>query len=130
MLPTRHLELILEHVRPDLRDIVLELRNLVASIAPTATEIVHSKGLTYYHRERGGPVSAGVCQINLHSDHIRLAFIHGAFLPDSRGLLEGASQYKKYVRIYSYEDAPWDYLEGLIAASSRFDPRTLDLPNG
>jgi hypothetical protein len=105
--------------------IVLELRNIVAIVAPHATEVMHSKGFSFYHTGRGGPVSAGICQIVIEPDYIGLAFIHGAFLPDPRHLLEGESRYKKFVRIYSYDDAPWDYLRDLIIASSRFDPRSL-----
>jgi hypothetical protein len=54
-----------------------------------------------------------------------LGFIHGAFLPDPKGLLVGEPKYKKHIRLYSYEDAPWEYLRQLIEASSRFDPYTL-----
>ena len=125
MLPERYVEKYLQQVPPELRDIVLEIRNIVASIAPEATESQHSRGFSYYHKERGGPVSAGICQIGIFHDHIRLGFIHGAFLPDPEGLLLGEPKYKKHVRIYHYEDAPWEYLRQLIVASSRFDPYTL-----
>ncbi|MBI5564745.1 MAG: DUF1801 domain-containing protein [Chloroflexi bacterium] len=125
MQPTRDIERYLAHLAPDLRDIVFELRGIIAAIAPTATETLHRKGLTYYHAERGGPVSAGICQINLQADHIHVAFIHGAFLPDPKGLLRGKSQYKRYVKIESFDQAPWDDLQTLIQASSEFDPRSL-----
>jgi hypothetical protein len=126
MLSIHHIETMLEFTTPELKDIVLELRNLILSIAPDATEVAHSKGFSYYHHaERGGPVSAGIGQINIHADHIRLAFIHGAFLPDPENLLEGDQQYKKYVRITSFTDAPWDAMKDLITASSQFDPYTL-----
>src|SRR3974377_1272710 len=125
MQPTRDIEVYLVFLAPELRDIVFELRDIIASIAPSATETFHRKGFTYYHAERGGPCSSGICQINLHGDHIRLAFNHGAFLPDPKGLLEGDRQYKRYVKITSYEQAPWDDVQDLIAASARFDPRSL-----
>jgi len=125
MLPTSQLDHYLEHTPPELRDIVFELRNLIASVAPYTAEVRHSKGFTYYDDKRGGPVSAGICQIGIYPDHVRLAFIHGAFLPDPRGLLEGDRLYKKYVRLASYDEAPWDYLKGLIVASANLDPRTL-----
>jgi hypothetical protein len=125
MLPERYIEKYLQHVQPELRDIVLEIRNIVASVAPDATESQHSRGFSYYHKERGGPVSAGICQIGIFHDHIRLGFIHGAFLPDPEGLLVGEPKYKKHVRIYHYDVAPWEYLKQLIVASSRFDPYTL-----
>ena len=125
MLPERYIEKHLQQVPSDLRDIVLEIRNIVAEVAPDATESQHSRGFSYYFKERGGPVSAGICQIGIFPDHIRLGFIHGAFLPDPQGLLVGEPKYKKHVRIYHYEDAPWDYLRELILRSSRFDPYTL-----
>ena len=125
MQPTRDVEHYLAHLPPDLRDIVFELRSIIAAIAPTATETFHRKGLTYYHAERGGPVSAGLCQINWQADHIRLAFNHGAFLPDPKRLLRGDRVAKRYVKITSFDQAPWADLQALIQASSEFDPRSL-----
>jgi hypothetical protein len=125
MQPTHRIERYLEHISPQLRDIVMELRSLVAAAAPLATETIQRKGLTYYYSERGGPVSTGICQIGFHDDHVRLAFIHGAFLPDPNGLLEGNRKYKRYIKIYSFEQAPWESLRALIDSSSRFDPRSL-----
>lgn len=125
MLPEHTIEKKLEFVAPELRDITLEIRNIVARIAPEATESPHSRGFSYYHKERGGPVSAGICSVAIFRDHIRLGFIHGAFLPDPQGLLVGEPKYKKHLRIYHYEEAPWEYIHELIRASSRFDPYTL-----
>ena len=125
MLPERYIEKHLQLIPPELRDIVLEIRNIVASVAPGATERQHSRGFSYYEKERGGPVSAGICQIGIFPDHIRLGFIHGSFLPDPDGLLVGEPKYKKHLRIYHYEDAPWEYMRKLIEASARFDPYTL-----
>lgn len=125
MLPIHQVTTFLQHSPARLQDIVLELRNVIASIAPDAVEAIRWGGLSYFHEGRGGVVSAGICQIGIHRDHIRLAFIHGAFLPEPRKLFEGTQKYKRYIRIESYDDAPWDYLEQLIDAASRFDPRTL-----
>jgi hypothetical protein len=127
MLPERYIEKHLQEVPPDLRDIVLEIRNIVASTAPDATEKTHSRGFSYYYKERGGPVSAGICQIGIYRDHVRLGFIHGAFLPDPEGLLVGEPKYKKHLRIYHYGDAPWEYARMLIESSTRFDTHTLTL---
>jgi hypothetical protein len=125
MQPTRDIEIYLAHLPIELQDIVLELRNIIASVAPGATETIHRKGFSYYYAERGGPVSAGICQINLQDDHIRLAFIHGSFLPDPQGLLKGDQRYKRYVKIASFDQAPWDDLRNLITASAHFDPRSI-----
>ena len=125
MLPIHEITTFLQHSPAPLQDIVLELRNIIASTAPDAVEAIRWGGLSYFHEGRGGIVSAGICQIGIHRDHIRLAFIHGAFLPEPRKLFEGTQKYQRYIRIEPYDDAPWDYLEQLIDAASRFDPRTL-----
>lgn len=125
MQPTRDIERYLANIPADLRDIVCELRSIIVAIAPAATETIHRHGFSYYHAERGGPVSAGICQINLQTDHIQLAFIHGAFLPDPKKLLRGDRLAKRYVKIASFVQAPWDDLQALIQASADFDPRSL-----
>ena len=121
-------ERFLQHKPSRLRDIALELRNLVASVAPQASERILWKGLSYYDRDRGGPVKAGICQIGIHKDHVRLSFIHGAFLEDPEKRLEGERLAKRYVRIESFEDAPWEYLRTLIKTSAAFDPTSLSPP--
>jgi len=125
MLPLHEVETFLQHTPAPLQEIVLELRNLVVSVAPDAVEVIRWKGLSYFHAGRGGIVSAGICQIGIEKDHVRLAFIHGAFIPDPRGMLEGKQKAKRSLRIDSYESAPWEYLKELIEASSRFDPYSL-----
>ncbi|MCE9647091.1 MAG: DUF1801 domain-containing protein [Chloroflexi bacterium] len=125
MLPIHHIENFLKFTPPHLQEVVLELRNIIAGIVPDAVEVVRWGGLSYFHAGRGGIVSAGICQIGLHKDHVRLAFIHGAFLPDPRHLLEGMPKYKRFIRLESYNDAPWDDLKELISASSKLDPRSI-----
>lgn len=115
----------LQYKPPHLRDIVLELRNLVASVTPEASERILWKGLSYHDEQRGGPVKAGICQIEIHSDHVRLSFIHGAFLEDPESMLEGDRLAKRHVRLTSYDDTPWKYLRGLIKDSAAFDPSSL-----
>jgi hypothetical protein len=125
MFPIHEIEFFLQHTPVNLQDIVLELRNVIASVAPDAVEVIRWKGLSYFHEGHGGVVSAGICQIGIHTDHIRLAFIHAVFLSEPRKLFEGTQKYKRYIRIASYDDAPWDYLKQLIQAASQFDPRSL-----
>ncbi len=125
MLPIHHIESFLKYTPPQLQEIVLELRNIIASVAPDATEVVRWGGLSYFHEGRGGIVSAGICQIEIHKEHVRLAFIHGAFLPDPRKLLGGTQKYKRFIGIDSYDNAPWDYLKELVLSASQFDPRSI-----
>jgi hypothetical protein len=125
MLPIRQIELFLQHTPPQLQEIVLELRNIIASVAPDATEVVRWGGLSYFHMGGGGIISAGICQIGIHTDHIRLAVIHGTFIADPHHLFEGTQKFKRFVRIESYESAPWETLKELITSASRFDPRSI-----
>ena len=116
------IERFLAHKPEDLKEIVFELRNLIAKIAPHATEKIQWKGLSYYDAARGGVVRGGICQIEVHAEHVRLSFIHGAFLNDPHGLLVGDRLSKRYIRLESYQAAPWDRLEELIRAAADFDP--------
>ncbi len=127
MLPIHEVESFLKYTPAPLQDIVLELRNLIAEVASDAVEVVRWGGLSYFHEGRGGVVSAGICQIGVHEDHIRLAFIHGAFLSDPKHLLEGNQKAKRYIKIKSYDEAPWDDMKRLIEESSRFDPCSIQL---
>lgn len=108
-----------------LGDIALELRNLVASVAPQASERISWGGLTYFDSRRGGPVRAAICQIEIHSDHVRLSFIHGVHLDDPDHLLVGDRLSKRYFRIDSYDEAQWDAYKRLIEAAARFDPAAI-----
>ena len=127
MLTWHEVEAFLQDTPDPLREIVLELRNIIHSAVPDAEEVIRWGGLSYFHAGRGGLVSAGICQVGIHADHIRLAFIHGAFLPDPKGLLQGDGKAKRYVSITSYNDAPWSDLEELLVKSSAFDPRSLEI---
>lgn len=127
MLPLHEVEAFLQHTPANLQEIVLELRNIIVEVAPDAVEVIRWGGLSYFHEGRGGIVSAGIAQIGIHEDHVRLAFIHGAFIPDPRHMLEGKQKAKRFIRIESYESAPWDYFKELIRASANFDPRSLQI---
>ena len=122
---TREIESFLERKPEALQDIVFELRNLIAEIAPHATERILWGGLSYLDANRGGAVKGGICQIEIHADHVRLSFIHGAFLPDPQGLLQGKRIAKRYVRLETYESVPWEALEELIHTAAKFDPAVL-----
>jgi hypothetical protein len=108
----------------DWLDIILEVHSIVTEIAPDAFAELRNRSVSYYFDERGGPVSAGICNVNTEVDHIRLSFIHGSFLPDPAHILEGNSRYKKYVVIRSYDTAPWNAIKAMIQWSSKFDPYT------
>jgi hypothetical protein len=106
-----------------LRDLALELRDLVLSTIPAAAEALRWKGLVYFRPELGGVVRGSLCQISLHKDHVRLGFIHGAFLPDPSGLLKNEGRKsKRFIPLWPGERVDWDAVGALIAAAGRFDP--------
>ena len=125
MLPYYIIENFLQYTPSALREIALEIRNVVASIAPNTTEEVRYRGLVYYHGNLGGPVSAGICGIKLMPEHVRLYFTHGAFIPDPKRLLKGSGKAMRYVRLNKYETVPWDDIKALIEEHANFDPRSL-----
>ena len=53
MLPFHEIEIFLQHTPLRLQEIVLELRNILAEVAPDAVEVVRWGGLSYYHEGRG-----------------------------------------------------------------------------
>lgn len=126
MLPT---QLIASHfctLSPDALSVILELRNIIGRASPDATEEIRRQGLVYYDSKRGGPVSAGICQILIDDGALRLSFIHGAFIPDPHGLLvdQGGRLAKRDLPLPGYDEVPWNDVEQLILAHSRFDPYT------
>jgi len=125
MIPIREIEKHFSHLPQDWLNILLEIHNIVATVSPNATVEIRCYGIVYYDAARGGPVSAGICQTLLKPDHVRLAFIHGAFLHDPRHMLEGDTFPKRYLTIRDFDSAPWDYIQLLIKAHSEFDPWTI-----
>lgn len=124
MLSLREFEAHFSGLPPKLLEIMVELRDMVTQIAPGACEELRRRGVVYFH-PGGGPVTAGVCGIQAMRDHVRLYFTQGAFIPDPQGLLiDEGRKAMRFVRIDSYDAAPWEALHALIEAHARFDPYT------
>ena len=104
--------------RPDLVDLVLEIRSIVARVNPAATERLHSRGLTFYDADKGGTISGGICFVDIRDDHVRLRFGLGAFLDDPKSLLAGDRLYMRHLDISSFDESPWTDIEDLIQASA------------
>jgi hypothetical protein len=121
-MPRAEVERFLRFARPDLRDIVFELRDIVWRVCPEATERILWGGLSYHLSQKGGPVKGAVCQIELEKDHVLLSFIHGVRLTDPCSLLTGSRKSKRYLVIDSFEDAPWKEILELVKEAAEFDP--------
>ncbi len=100
----------------------MQVRDIVAEVAPEAAERLVKNRLTYLDPTRGGPIKAGICGISLHDDHVRVHFAHGAFLKDPQRLLEGDQIAMRFLRIPAYDLAPWDSIRALIQQSTVFRP--------
>jgi hypothetical protein len=127
MLSIHEIEDYFKNTDPALLEIILELRNIIFAVVPSATEMIQWKGISYFDAERGGTVSGGICQVHVVDGKVRLGFIHGAFLRDPKHLLGGSRKVKRYLEISAFDTAPWDDIKVLIKTSSEFDPYTLKL---
>lgn len=121
-LPNLEVEGFLRFARPDLREIALEVRNLVISAAPAASERILWRGLSYHDPAKGGPVKGAICQVEVRRDCVRVGFIHGVRLQDPNSLLFGHRLSKRFVEISDFESAPWQAIEDLIEQAARLDP--------
>ena len=122
--PYAEIERFLGFAPLQIKEIALELRNLVAATCPHATERILWGGLSYHDPAKGGPVKGAICQIEIEKDHVRLGFIHGARLDDPQALLTGRRLSKRYVVVNSYEEAPWEAISALIQEAAGLDPAT------
>ena len=62
-LSTAEIQRFVSRLPPDLQDIALELRNMLASICPEANERILWGALSYHDATKGGPIRGGICQI-------------------------------------------------------------------
>jgi hypothetical protein len=120
--PIAEVERLLAFLPSEVRDIALELRSIVSSVCPGATERILWRGLSYHDAARGGPVRGAICQIELERDRVRLSFIHGARLKDQDSLLQGDRLSKLYLEVDSFDNAPWLAVRRLIDEAARLSP--------
>ncbi len=118
-------ESVLKFQRPDLVDLLLEIRNIVMEVNPSATERISSTAFTFYDPIKGGTIKGGICFVDIQDDHVLLRFGLGALLDDPKSLLSGDGLYMRQMDIWSFDDAPWTEIESLIRASANLDFSTL-----
>ena len=110
------------HFPTHLQDILFEFRNLVLDIRPDAAERVDPSGLSYFDARLGGTVKGSIASLHVADDHVQMHLIHGALLPDPKGLLDGGrdAKYKRFASIYTMESADWEGLRSLIQAQDDY----------
>ena len=107
----------------DVRGLARAARTLVLEIAPALSEKVAFHSLCYY--KPGAPYGAiggNVCLLTGKDDHLELAFLHGASLPDPKGLLRGDGKAKRRIPIRRRGDLNHPAVAALIRAAIAHDP--------
>lgn len=104
-------------------DLALELREFVLKAAPQVDEKIAFHALCYYKSGQPyGVIGGNVCVIGPRDDVLHLGFIHGAFLPDPEGLLQGTAKSKRHIEFRSSKDVRCMALRDLIRAAVEYDP--------
>jgi hypothetical protein len=116
------LQALLDDLSPEVKQLVLALRGVVARVVPQAEESVLWGGLSYHRPEVGGQVKGAICQIVFKRGQVRLDFIHGIRLADPSGLLKGDRISKRFVPIETVADAEQPEVADLIREAATLDP--------
>lgn len=120
----RELKTFLAPLSPSVRTIVLALRETILKTVPDVEESILWGGLSYHLPELGGRVKGAVCQIVTKRFPVRLDFIHGVWLRDPVGLLEGSLVSKRFVSIATAADAKRPEIAALIREAAVLDRTT------
>jgi hypothetical protein len=107
----------------DVRSLALDARALVLEIAPVLAEKVAFKALCYFKPDAPyGAIGGNVCLVTAQDDHLELAFLHGASLPDPAGLLRGDGKAKRRIVIRTREDLLQPAVSDLIRVAIAYEP--------
>lgn len=109
--------------------LVLEARRVILRLLPDVTEDVHWRALSYHDRRVGGHVRGAICQLSVCDGLVRIAFIHGATLPDPRALLLGSRKAKRFLTVQSPKVLHGKAFRDLLLSASRL-VRALHGPQG
>jgi hypothetical protein len=118
---TAELEDFLSTFSPEVRNLALQLRELVLDLAPDAIEQIdtsaHLLGYgyakTYTHL---------ICVVILYGDYVNLGFPRGVDLDDPDALLEGTGKKARHVKIRSEEQIESPGVLTLLQASIDVTP--------
>lgn len=111
-------------------EIVMAVRQLMATYEPLVKETIRKLGISYHKPTEGGFVKGGIGGIDPHDGGVRFKFIHGAFLPDPARLLTGDQIAMRHLMLRSMRDVDRPAFKALIRAAVAFkpgeDPAVLD----
>ncbi len=103
--------------------LLLAARRVVLKTFPDCHEFIKWGALSYQKPDPAGAIKGGICQLSIYRGRVLLGFVHGAFLPDPAGLLQGAAKAKRFLPIPDAAFLKDPRLSALLRAAARFDPR-------
>ena len=107
----------------DLCRLGLAARDLVLEVAPGLSEKIAFNALCYYKPGLPyGVIAGSACLIGARGGTLILGFLHGAFLPDPDGLLQGRAKAKREMAILSVEALRRPSVAALIRDAVAYDP--------
>jgi hypothetical protein len=104
------IEIILKEKSPEIRLIVLVLRDLIHRIAPKASEKVHPGWKTIAY-------DGMCCSILAFKSHVNIQFGDGVILDDPLQLLEGTGKKMRHIKIQDRSDIEKAGIRELIGNS-------------
>jgi hypothetical protein len=96
-------EMLLAKCDPKIRDLTVQLREVVRAAYPDLTETVRN-GYGTFNYGTGPKMGDDVAYISFHKAHVNLGFMRGSQLPDPKGLLEGTGKLLRHVKIKKTAD--------------------------
>jgi hypothetical protein len=115
--------MLLDEWPDELADLALQLRTLVLETGPQLSESIAFNALCYFKADQPfGKIGGNVCLIGLRDDAVHLSFLHGASLPDPKGLLRGSGKAKRHIHIRSERDIRRRPFAQLIRAAIAHTP--------
>jgi hypothetical protein len=116
MLDASDLESFLDRYSPEVRDLTLAARDLLAKVLPGADETLDESakllGFGY------GPGYKGLlCTLLLSGNGIKLGISHGSELPDPKQLMQGSGKVHRHVQLRTRNDLKQPGLKPLLRAA-------------
>ena len=102
--------------------LLLATRRAVLKAVPDCNEFIKWGALSYQKPDPDRAIKGGVCQVSFYRGQVMIGFVHGAFLPDPAGMLQGAAKAKRNLFVPGPAFLKDPRLLALLRASARFDP--------
>jgi hypothetical protein len=119
------LEDFLPDAPPAVQAIFHQLRELIAAVHPTATEVIRAGDRAASYGWGPKKMSEAYVYLMPHAAYVNLGFYHGVALPDPAGLLAGTGKKMRHVKVRSQEAAARPELRALVLAAKAERQRAL-----